>query len=227
MVRSQRLQAKTKTDPQSLLLDEQEQEEVIKDLHRRASCYINRLECSVAAMCAIFALVASLYSIFTFIEISFLQYSKLPESCLMYLAVSGLFSAYVHVLSGNVSIGLDSSTSIFLVLAQPVFLVKRFLHRFLVEKRKDEHTHMILNSTIQQRESSVQILVGILSILPAVFLYYIFTVRCSTAPRLIPAIIAGSNLFSAICAVYARQEVFSTVAMLHDLDGSKYHYKSL
>lgn len=82
---------------------------------------------------------------------------------------------------------------------------------------------MILNSTIRQRESSVHILVGILSILSAVALYYI-KVSCPTVPRLI---MAGSNLFSAACAVYARQEFFSTVAMLHDLDGSKYRYKSL
>ena len=226
------------TEPNNVpLLDEQEQEDIIHDLSREAMHHMKLMEWIMASVCAIFSVGSACLTVYLLLV-------EDPRSWFV-LLLCGIYSTYMHLISGVLSFGFDGSTSFTpRYCINPASLLRRLVH--VIRMGTDTTTRgeyvqpSMMNVTKEDRrqELRIHLLNGILPVLIPCLLYPILISRRDSSSSTnhhhfqsysaaLTFIMVCCNVITLACAAYMRRDAFSTTLALQDVEKSKYRYKSL
>lgn len=243
-------------EQQSILLDEQEQEDVINELFQVALHHRDRAERIMCAMGLFFSfcmvgatIYYSLFVILLPLVLLLLQKVNREEeeeeedapkliACAVGYIFGGLYSAYLHLLAAATHdsfFRLENDKGNYLLTAfpNPIRLVRRMAQKvLLVSEGKNEETYLYFhrhNCYPTQEPLLLDVILVLLSFLSPTIFFLIRrsnTIPTSTITTAMPAI-ACCNIITAGCGIFIRRDTFSTLSSVRDLKKSKYHYKSL
>lgn len=237
-------------DQQSILLDEQEQDDVINELFQVALHHRNHAERTICVMGLFFSFgmvgATIYYSLFVILlllrkdnrEEEEEEDAPISIACAVGYILGGLYSAYLHLLATATNVSFfalenDAGNYLLTVLPNPIRLARRIVQKVLLmpEEKNEEmylyfHRHRCYPTQEQLLRDVILVLLSFVS--PTIFFLISSsnTIPTSTITAVMSSI-ACCNIITAGCGILIRRDTFSTLSSVRDLKESKYHYKSL